>query len=94
MFLSTPIWLLDGYPPKIDGKCDGVTKTWIMMIQMINPGYLKIDGRVDPATPSMSPARPNTILLLNMGMAGLLELKDLLTGVPPMLQQALQRVRP
>jgi len=46
---------LNAYLPEMDGRC-GVTQTLIQMFQMANPGIVKLDGPVDPATPSLLPA--------------------------------------
>ena len=50
------------------------------------------DGRVDPASPHMSPLHPNTILLLNM-WGKVNEKLSLPINMPPKLQNALQNVR-
>jgi hypothetical protein len=81
---------LNAYLPEMDGRCDGVTQTWIQMFQMAHPGFVKLDGRVDPATPSLLPAHPNTIMLLNQASS----FKELPSSVPALLTQAAQRLRP
>ena len=58
--------MFQGLLPAVDGNCDGVTKTWIMMFQMSINGLnksLAIDGRVDPM-PNQTDPPGNTMLLL------------------------------
>jgi len=79
--------------PRINGVVDGVTITWIMLFQLLQfPQGRQPDGRVDPASPGMSPHHPNTILLLNM-WGKVNEGLSLPVNMPPQLQTALQNVR-
>jgi hypothetical protein len=80
------------YLPAVDGNCDGVTKTWIMMFQMVNKNLLTtIDGRVDPAVNQVDP-KPNTMLLLNW-MLWKQDYSDLPADAPAPLIQAMRTVR-
>lgn len=80
--------------PAIDGNCDSVTKTWIMMFQMCHKGgSIIIDGRVDPIMPSQGTTLgKNTMALLNSIMATQ-GFRDMPEYVPPPLIQATRTVR-
>lgn len=79
--------------PQMNGVLDGVTVTWIMLFQLLQfPPGRQPDGRVDPASPHMSPLHPNTILLLNM-WGKVNENLSLPINIPPKLENALQNVR-
>ena len=84
--------MLQDVLPAVDGNCDGVTKTWIMMFQMYNKRILTtIDGRVDPI-PNQPDPRTNTMLLLNISMWQQ-DYLDLPANAPAPLIRATQTVR-
>lgn len=82
--------MFQGLLPAVDGNCDGVTKTWIMMFQM-SLKRLTIDGRVDPM-PNQTDPPGNTMMLLNsvMWRQGYL---DMPRDAPAALIQATRTVR-
>jgi hypothetical protein len=86
---------LEFFLPKMTGRFDGVTVTWIMMFQMIKSKYSsKHDGKMSPVLLSTSPARPNEILLLNADQKWYLSKNIVLAANPPAaLRPALQVVR-
>jgi hypothetical protein len=84
--------MLESFLPAVDGNCDGVTKTWIMMFQMCQKAtLLTIDGRVDPI-PNQPNPRTNTMLLLNRLMWNQ-GYSDLPADAPAPLIQAARTVR-
>ncbi len=91
---KTGVTNLESFIPTMNGILDGVTVTWIMMYQMTKRSYLpKPDGVVKPVSAALSPASPNTLMLLNGELKAAMGHVPLASNPPTPLRLALQTAR-